>query len=122
VKAKDFRRIALALSDVAEQSHMGHPDFRTRGRIFASLRADEKHGAVKLAPDEQRELIARDPASFEPESGAWGRQGWTRIALASVSEEDLGEALTLAWRHLSAAPIKAVTHSRERSPVKQRRS
>jgi hypothetical protein len=33
-----------------------------------------------------------------PESGAWGRAGWTRIQLAAADEEMVGEALTLAWR------------------------
>jgi len=31
----DFRRIALNLNGATEGSHMGHPDFRVAGRIFA---------------------------------------------------------------------------------------
>ncbi|MGE0703219.1 MAG: MmcQ/YjbR family DNA-binding protein [Vicinamibacterales bacterium] len=122
MNARDFRRIALTLGGVVEQSHMGHPDFRAHGRIFASLKTDERHAAVKLAPDEQLEFIARDSDSFQPESGAWGRQGWTRITLESVAEEDLGEALTLASRHLSTAPVKPVRHSKRSSGAKRRRS
>jgi hypothetical protein len=34
-----------------------------------------------------------------PEAGAWGRAGSTRVQLASVDEEALGEALTLAWQN-----------------------
>lgn len=35
---KEFRRIALELSDVTESAEMGHPDFRVGGKIFATLR------------------------------------------------------------------------------------
>jgi hypothetical protein len=34
-----FRRIALSLEGAEEGSHMGHPDFRVNGRIFATLAA-----------------------------------------------------------------------------------
>ena len=33
-----IRRLALALADVAEGSHMGHPDFRVNGRIVVTAR------------------------------------------------------------------------------------
>ena len=94
---KDFRRIALALTDAVESAHMGHPDFRVNGRIFATLHADMKFGMVALTPEQQQEFMARDKA-FAPENGAWGRQGCTRVTLARVNEEILGEALTLARR------------------------
>jgi hypothetical protein len=32
-----FRRVALALPEVIEGSHQGHPDFRVGKRIFATL-------------------------------------------------------------------------------------
>ena len=32
-----FRDLALALDGAIEASHMGHPDFRANGRIFATL-------------------------------------------------------------------------------------
>jgi hypothetical protein len=32
-----FRRLALSLPEAAEIGHMGHPDFRVRGKIFATL-------------------------------------------------------------------------------------
>jgi hypothetical protein len=34
---EDFRRIALSLPGAEESSHMGAPDFRVGGRIFATL-------------------------------------------------------------------------------------
>jgi hypothetical protein len=35
--ANEFRRLALSLPKVAEAAHMGHPDFRVAGKIFATL-------------------------------------------------------------------------------------
>lgn len=35
--AEDFRRMALSLEGAEEGSHMGSPDFRVGGRIFATL-------------------------------------------------------------------------------------
>jgi hypothetical protein len=35
--ADDFRDIALSMNGATEGSHMGHPDFRANGRIFATL-------------------------------------------------------------------------------------
>ena len=104
LSAKDFRRIALGMKEVTEGAHMGHPDFRVKGRIFATLHPDGQKGMVKLTPDQQQEFIRENPAAFVPESGAWGRQGCTAVQLDAVEEETLGEALTLAWRN-------AATHS-----------
>src|SRR5262245_47259746 len=33
----DFRRLALGLPEASEVGHMGHPDFRVGGKIFATL-------------------------------------------------------------------------------------
>ena len=97
-----FRRIALGMKDAVEGAHMGHPDFRVGGRIFATLHADGRHGMVKLPPDEQTRVVREHPSAFTPENGAWGREGSTRVSLAAVDEDTLGEALTLAWRNVAA--------------------
>jgi hypothetical protein len=102
MKANDFRRMALRLNGAIEKEHMGHPDFRANGRIFATLHADMKFGMVKLTPDEQATFMRAHPGVFSPEAGAWGRAGCTRVRLEGVDEETLGEAMTLAWKHTGA--------------------
>ncbi len=97
--ADDFRRIALGISGASEGAHMGHPDFRIGGRIFASLHPDMKAGMVKLTPEQQGEFVRSHPGVFEPEKGAWGLQGCTAVRLSAADEETVGEALTLASRH-----------------------
>ena len=96
LSAADFRRIALAMRGAVEGAHMGHPDFRVNGRIFASLHHDHQSGMIKFTPDQQQIFVRENPESFAPENGAWGRQGCTRVILDSVDEDKLGEALTLA--------------------------
>ena len=91
-----FRELALALPGAVEGQHMGHPDFRAGGRIFATLTADGARGMVKLPPAEQRRLIRRDPAVFEPASGAWGRSGSTMVALALADAGIVAAALASA--------------------------
>jgi YjbR len=99
VKPDQFRRIALALEGAVEGAHMSHPDFRVNNRIFASLHSKDQFGMVKLTPEQQSELIENHPDMFEPESGAWGRSGCTRVKLKLADEEAVGEAMTLAWRN-----------------------
>jgi hypothetical protein len=99
--AADFRRMALGLSGAIESAHMGHPDFRAGGRIFATLRADMRHGMVKLTPLQQTRFVRASPQSFAPENGAWGLQGATAVTFAAADEESVGAALTLAWQNVS---------------------
>jgi hypothetical protein len=95
----DFRRIALGMEGATEGAHMGHPDFRVNGKIFATIHADHQYGMVKLTPEQQRSLVREYPAAFAPENGAWGRQGSTRVRFAAIDESSLGEAMTLAWQN-----------------------
>lgn len=104
--ADQFRRIALALDGAVEGAHMGHPDFRVDKRIFASLHGDNQFGMVKLTPDQQATFIEDHPGAFMPEAGAWGRNGCTRVILKAITEDILGEALTLAWRNTKKTPRK----------------
>ena len=100
--ADALRCIALGMDGAIERAHMGHPDFRANGRIFATLHAGGGSGMVKLTPDEQRAFVRDHPKAFTPEAGAWGRQGCTAVKLAAVDEDVLGEAITLAWRNAVA--------------------
>jgi hypothetical protein len=98
----DFRTIALGMEDAVESSHMGHPDFRANGKIFASLSQDSRRGMVKLTPEQQRQFVRAHPKGFEPSTGAWGRNGSTTVKLEEVDEETVGEAMTLAWQNTAS--------------------
>jgi hypothetical protein len=98
-----FRTMALAMKGVVEGAHHGHPDFRVDGKIIASLHPGNERGMVVLTPEQQGDMM-RDCAAFAPEAGAWGRKGCTRVELASVDEDALGLALTLAKQNIASTP------------------
>jgi hypothetical protein len=100
VKRDEFRRMALSFPETQERSHMNHPDFRVCGKIFATLGYPNKDwGMVKLTPEQQEELMHDEPETFDPCSGAWGRQGSTNVHLKSVKKATLRRALEAAWRN-----------------------
>jgi len=100
----DFRELALAHQGAVEGAHMGHPDFRANGRIFATLQADERTGMVKVEPDEQAVLLREQPGVFTPAAGAWGRQGCTLVRLTAATRRTLKPAMLLAWQGAMARP------------------
>jgi hypothetical protein len=94
----DFRRMALALPEAVESAHMDHPDFRVRGKIFATLGYPDKGwGMVALAAAQQQRLVAREPEVFVPAAGAWGRAGATTVRLRAADQATVRKALTAAW-------------------------
>jgi hypothetical protein len=80
VNAARFRTLALALPEAEESEHMAHPDFRVRGKIFAT--------AYAAVP------------------GGWGARGFTRVSLRAARVKSVREALILAW--VNTAPRRLV--------------
>src|SRR6188768_1995927 len=104
-----FRRIALSLPEACEGSHMEHPDFRLRNRIFATLWPDGKHGVVIVTPNEQSRLMAASPEAFTPVKGGWGRRGSTQVQLDLVDESLLKDALESAWKRIAPKRLQAAS-------------
>jgi hypothetical protein len=100
---EDFRRIALRFPETVEGSHMGHPDFRVRNKIFATIPDPKKQrGMVKLTPEQQQDFAGDAPKIFEPVQGGWGLRGATYVNLKPAKKEQVRLALVAAW--LNAAP------------------
>jgi hypothetical protein len=100
--AGEFRRLALSLPETSESAHMGHPDFRVRRKIFATLNSpDVGWGMVKLTPEQQERLLQAEPEVFIPAAGAWGARGCTHVHLASAVNETVRSALYAAWRNVA---------------------
>ena len=104
IDAARFRRIALGFPLAEEQDHRGHPSFRVRDKIFATLWPEENRAVLKLAMDDQQDLVATHPAAFS--LNAWSKQGWTNVHLDHVSEKECRELLQAAWKLV--APKKAI--------------
>jgi hypothetical protein len=104
--AADFRRLALAFPEATEAAHMGHPDFRVRDKIFATLWPEEGRGVVLLTPEQQKVLAELKPTVFTSVPGGWGRRGSTNVNLQTADELSLTSALLMAWRNKAPASSK----------------
>jgi len=117
MNADDFRRIALSLEGAEESSHMGSPDFRGHGKIFATLALqDHGYGNLKLTPEQQADFVRELPDVFLPIPGGWGRMGMTHIKLAKASEDVLAGALRTAWQLRMNKNAEAKTKKKRTSP------
>lgn len=106
--AAQFRKLALSYPATEEASHVSHPDFRVQGKIFATLGyPDDRHGALMLPPEKQKELVRDFPESFLPAPGAWGRRGNTIVLLVQAEAKVVGEAMTLAWKQRASKNLQA---------------
>ena len=115
MNAGDFRRIALSFEGAVEGSHMGAPDFRVGGKIFATLASQHQgYGNVKLTPEQQAEFVRELPEVFLSVPGGWGRSGMTHIRLAKASEDVLVGALRAAWKNRTEKNVRTKTKRRAR--------
>jgi len=105
--ARAFRSLALHLPEATESAHMNHPDFRVRGKIFATLGPDEAWGMVMLTPEQQERFVLAEPKVFQPIPGGWGRRGCTRVELGAAKTPGLRLALLAAWRNKAPKRLAA---------------
>ncbi len=115
MRADGFRRLALSLPEATESAHMRHPDFRVRGKIFATLTYPDKGwGMVKLTPEEQLLFTTAHPKVFAPVKGGWGRRGATSVRLGAATAVVLRPALAAAWRGVAPRPLAGALPSTRR--------
>ena len=101
--ADDLTAIAMALAGTTMSPHFDRTAFKVK-RIYATLAADRLTANLKLMPDEQELKCLTHPEAFAPVPNAWGKQGWTTMTLAALTNEELKAALEMAWKH--ATPVK----------------
>ena len=109
----DFRNLALSFPEVIESSHMGHPDFRVGGKIFATIAPGDAKGMAKLTPEQQAWFLGEAQGAFEPAAGTWGERGATMILFAEADEELARRALNAAWRNTAPKKLIASTDDPE---------
>lgn len=108
-----FRRLALLLPGAEERDHRGHPSFRVREKIFATLWPNENRAVLKLGIEDQADLVNSKPDAFS--LNAWSKQGWTNVHLAHVTPAECRQLLEEAWRIV--APQKLARHYDEEKPA-----
>ena len=107
ISADEVRAVALSLPGAEERSHFDTPDFRVRGKIFATLAGPDRM-VVRIDPSDQTMLLAAEPGTFSPCAGAWGRRGWTYVQLDSVDPDVLRDLVVESWRRLAPKRLVAV--------------
>ena len=116
-----YRRLALALPGAVESSHMGAPDFRVDGRIFATLAYGAKGlGTLKITPEQQAEFIADAPEYFTPAPGGWGRMGMTLVRI-DAPESVLQGALATAHHQVASRQAAKKRPAKETAAPKARK-
>ena len=106
----DVRRICLALPEAEEVfvDAWGHPTFRVRNKMFASMGGEgaEASCTFKTDPDERDALDAQGEPYFVP--AYVGHRGWRGLRLGDrrVTVDELAELLETSWR--MTAPKRVV--------------
>jgi len=116
----EFRNTALSLPGVIESAHMGHPDFRVGGKIFATLGApDENYAMVKLPPQQQSSLLESCPDVFIACKGAWGRSGCTLVRLPAAKKKSIVKAaIEIAFENIAAGVREKQSTAKRPRPEK----
>jgi hypothetical protein len=100
MNAYDFRRIAMSMPGAVEASHMGHPDFRVDGTVFATIGwPDGAWAMVKLTRNQQALWVEAVPSVVVPVAGGWGHRGSTNVRLAAADETTIQSAVAMAWQN-----------------------
>ena len=94
-----FRKMALSLPEAVESSHMGHPDFRVGGKIFATLGYPEDDCAVlvlscgktKRSPRERPATLLRPPVRGAGEAAPWPRYRGPALRKCAAAWRKRGE-------------------------------
>ncbi len=110
-----MRRLALALPETVESSHMGTPDFRVGGKIFATARHESTVAMLKLPLHIQEAMITERPDVFSL-PGGWGKHGATLVQTDKVDPDLLKDLLNLAWRQVAPKTLVARHADRSETP------
>ena len=96
------RRIFLEQPEAEEKAHMGHPDFRVGGKIFATLWPTKNIAVVKLSVADQTGALQMDPEALKLKY--WGKSPYLEVDLPKANVALLRALAQAAWRN--TAPKK----------------
>jgi hypothetical protein len=105
VSGDDVRRIALSFPEAREQETWGHPTFRVRDKMFATMATDGTSASLKASREAQAALVGSEPETFSVAPYV-GQHGWVTVDLRRVDPEEMAELLDEAWR--ATAPKRVV--------------
>ena len=106
------RKIILSMPEAEEQQHHGHPDFRIRKRIFATLWPDEKRAVIKVSDLSAWSHVASEAFS----TNAWSKHGWTNVHLQHVDTDLFRELVEDSWFSVAPKVVAAKLFSERSAP------
>src|SRR5205085_5879383 len=95
-------------------AHHGHPDFRVRNKIFATLSEKQDHSALRLTAQEARELAKGKPDVYRLVSDR-EQIGWVSVLLERAEPDYFYDLLEEAWR-LRSEEVEARAQRRPAPP------
>jgi hypothetical protein len=104
------RRIFLEQPEAEEKAHMGHPDFRVGGKIFATLWPDRNVAVVRLSAPDQTGALQMNPEALTLKY--WGKSPYLEVNLDKADAALLRALARAAWR--DRAPKRLVAAHSQR--------
>ena len=101
---EQVRDIALAFESSEEAPHFEIISYKVKGKIFLTVNANAGHVTIRLSPADQAMYAEYCPGVVYPVASAWGKHGWTHVALDKVDDELLEALITISY--CIAAPKK----------------
>ncbi|HEU0168345.1 MAG TPA: MmcQ/YjbR family DNA-binding protein [Chloroflexota bacterium] len=99
----DVRALIAELPETTEQAHHDHPDFRVRGKIFATFFKGKCN--LRLPSAAAHAVVATEPAVYAMVSDR-DPIAWVGVTLPAAKEQDLRELLEEAWRLRAPADLQ----------------
>jgi hypothetical protein len=101
------RKIILSMPEAEELGHHGHPDFRVKNKIFATLWPDENRVVLKIQYYERADSLTSSPRALSVIK--WGKQRWTNVDLQPIDATIFRQLVEDAWE--AVAPKKLIAKS-----------
>lgn len=94
---KDLRKLALALEGVEEVQHWDKTAFRTKRRIFITMRPGDGTAMLHIPEEHQEILFDARPEAFTPLH--WGKVTRCLVKLKLIPRSELARLVDEAWEY-----------------------
>jgi hypothetical protein len=103
MRQDDVRELIMALPEVEEYEHGGHPAFRVRGKRFATMLDSE---GINLMPGEPAILAVTQQHPDVCTERWWGKRlAAVRVAFGAIAPELMEELVVEAWSSKAPASV-----------------
>jgi hypothetical protein len=108
ITVAEVRAVAMSLPRTSEHLIHDHIKFRVGKIVYVSISPDESTMGFGFAKEERAALIAADPEKFALPRLSDQRFHWVHARMAALSQEEMCELVTDAWRMVVPKKVAAV--------------